>query len=108
MEATTVHPFEQDHVPAGIHDRAGDRDPGLVGHVDGGRHDLLRAPMREALALGDIHSKSHSKSAPGEGYVDFAPACCCHQAVFTPIGRKINSRPASPCPKSVSTWSVKQ
>jgi hypothetical protein len=56
MEAATVHSFEQDHVPAGIHDRTGDRDPGLVGHVDGRHHDLLRALMREALALGDIHS----------------------------------------------------
>jgi hypothetical protein len=30
MEAATVHSFEQDHVPAGIHDRTGDRDPGLL------------------------------------------------------------------------------
>ena len=58
METTTVHAFEQHHVPAGIHDRAGDRDPGLVGHVDRRRHDLLRTLMREALALGDIHSRS--------------------------------------------------
>jgi hypothetical protein len=27
MEAAAVHAFEQDHVPAGIHDRTGDRDP---------------------------------------------------------------------------------
>ena len=58
METTAVHAFEQDHVPAGIHDRARDRDPGLAGHVDRRRHDLLRALMREALALGDIHSRS--------------------------------------------------
>jgi hypothetical protein len=56
VEATAVHAFEQDHVPAGIHDRTGDRDPGLVGHVDGRHHHLLRALMCEALALGDIHS----------------------------------------------------
>jgi hypothetical protein len=30
MQAPTVHSFEQDHVPAGIHDRTGDRDPGLL------------------------------------------------------------------------------
>ena len=58
MEAAAVHAFEQDHVPAGIHDRTGDRDPGLAGHVDGRRHDLLRALMREALALGDIHAEA--------------------------------------------------
>jgi hypothetical protein len=61
MEAATVHAFEQDHVPAGIHDRTGDRDPGLAGHVDGRRHDLLRALMGEALALGDIHSKNPAR-----------------------------------------------
>ena len=57
MKAAAVHAFEQDDVAAGIHDRTGDRDPGLVGHLDGRRHDLLRALMRQALALGDIHSK---------------------------------------------------
>jgi hypothetical protein len=31
MKAASVHPFEQDHVPAGIDDRTGDRDTGLVG-----------------------------------------------------------------------------
>ena len=31
MEAAAVHAFDQDHMPAGIHDRAGDRDPGLAG-----------------------------------------------------------------------------
>ena len=56
MKATTVHALEQDHVAAGIHDRTRDRDSGLAGHVDGRRHDLLRALMREALALGDIHA----------------------------------------------------
>jgi hypothetical protein len=29
----------------------------VAGHVDGRRHDLLGALMREALALGDIHSQ---------------------------------------------------
>jgi hypothetical protein len=29
-QAAAVHSFEQDHVPAGIHDRTGDRDPGLL------------------------------------------------------------------------------
>ncbi len=58
MESAAVHAFEQDHVPAGIDDRTGDCDPGLVRHVDGRRHDLLRALMGEALALGDIHSRS--------------------------------------------------
>ena len=58
MEAAAVHAFEQDHVSAGIDDRTGDGDPGLAGHVDGRRHHLLRALMCEALALGDIHSRS--------------------------------------------------
>jgi hypothetical protein len=58
MESPAVHAFEQDHVPAGIHDRTGDRDPGLAGHVDGRRHDLLGALMGEALAFGDIHCRS--------------------------------------------------
>ncbi len=60
MEATAIHAFEQDHVPAGVHDRTGDRDPTLVGHVDGRRHDLFRALMCEALALGNIHSAKPS------------------------------------------------
>jgi hypothetical protein len=30
----------------------------LVGHVENRRHDSVRALMREALALGDVHSKS--------------------------------------------------
>jgi hypothetical protein len=51
MEATVIHAFEQHHVPAGVHDRTGDRDPCLVGHVDSRRHDLLSALMCEALAL---------------------------------------------------------
>ena len=55
MKAATVHSFEQDHVPAGIHDRTGDRDAGLAGQFHGRRHDLLRALMRQALALGDKH-----------------------------------------------------
>jgi hypothetical protein len=55
MKATTIHAFEQDHVPAGINDRTGDCDPSLASHVDGRRHDLLRALMGETLALGDIH-----------------------------------------------------
>jgi len=42
-------------MPAGIHDRTGDRDPGPIRHLDGGRHDLLRALIGEAFALGDIH-----------------------------------------------------
>jgi hypothetical protein len=29
-QAAAVHSFEQDHVPAGIHDRTEDRDPGLL------------------------------------------------------------------------------
>src|SRR5258708_10127350 len=33
MEATAVHALEQNYVPTGIHDRAGDRDPSLAGHV---------------------------------------------------------------------------
>ena len=31
MEAAAVHPFDQDHMTAGIHDGAGDRDLGLAG-----------------------------------------------------------------------------
>ena len=57
VEAAAVHALEQDQVPAGIGDRAGDRDPGLARHVDGRRHHLLRALMRQALALGDIHCR---------------------------------------------------
>jgi hypothetical protein len=57
METATVHALEHDHMPAGIDDRTRDRDPGPVGQVDGGRHDLFRALMREALVLGDIHRR---------------------------------------------------
>jgi hypothetical protein len=55
MEATAVHALEQDYVPTGIHDRAGDRDPGLAGHVDDRHHHLFRALMGETLTLGDVH-----------------------------------------------------
>ncbi len=55
MEAAAVHSFDQDHMPAGIHDGAGDRDVGLAGQFDRRRHDLLRALTRRALALGDKH-----------------------------------------------------
>jgi hypothetical protein len=58
MKATPLHAFEQDDVPACVNDRTADRDPGLARHVDGRGHDLLCALMGEALALGDIHSKS--------------------------------------------------
>ena len=56
VEAAAVHALEQDHVPAGIDDGAGDGDAGLAGHVDGGRHHLLGALVRQALALDHIHS----------------------------------------------------
>src|SRR5450755_2799496 len=62
MEPAAVHALKQDDVSAGIDDRTGDRDPGLVGHVDGRRHDCLRALIGQALALGDIHSKRSSSS----------------------------------------------
>ena len=87
MEATAVHAFEQDHVPAAIHDRTGDRDPGLVGHVDGRHHDLLRALMCETLALGDIHSRRPglqkdtlglcaSVSLPSSNFILIGPGGC--------------------------------
>ena len=58
-------------------------------HVDGRRHDLLRALMCEALALGDVHSGS---SRAREGYVDCASAHYRHQAIFILIGWCRSSR----------------
>jgi hypothetical protein len=76
MEAAAIHAFEQDEMPAGIHDRARARDPGAIRRIDGRSHHLLCALMREALALGDIHT-----AEPGLRRIDFP-----HISVTPPAG----------------------
>jgi len=65
MKATTVHALVQNHVPAGIHNGTGDRDPGLVGHVDDCRHHLFRTWVCEVLALGHIHCEIQLRGMRG-------------------------------------------
>ena len=57
METTAVHALEQDQVPASTIAQEMPI-PAWLAMSNRRRHDLLRALMREALALGDIHSKS--------------------------------------------------
>ncbi len=43
VEAAAVHSLDQDHMPAGVHNGAGDRDVRLAGHFTAVAADLLRA-----------------------------------------------------------------
>ena len=55
VEAAAVHALQHDDMAAGVDDAARDRDLGLAGLVDGGRHHLLGAVVGQALGVGDVH-----------------------------------------------------